>query len=80
MDDALHDQSIINKDIGYIVDNADRMLFHLRFFTPNSLGTLRHRNPELAQRFDEACQQIFRLRNETTSFFDLLSRSRTNDR
>ena len=44
------------------------MLFHLRFFIPDSLGTLRRRNPELAQRFDEACQQIFRLRNETTSF------------
>ena len=29
---------------------------------------LRRRSPELAQRFDLACQQIFRLRNETTSF------------
>jgi hypothetical protein len=68
MDDALHDQSIIKKDIGYIIDTADRILFHLRFYIPDSLGTLRRRNPELAQRFDEACQQIFRLRNETTSF------------
>jgi hypothetical protein len=68
MDDALHDQSIIKKDIGYIIDTADRILFHLRFYIPDSLGTLRRRNPELAQRFDIACQHIFRLRNATTSF------------
>ena len=68
MDDALHDQSIIKKDIGYIIDTADRILFHLRFYIPDSRGTLRRRNPELAQRFDEACQHIFRLRNETTGF------------
>jgi len=68
MDDALHDQSIIKKDIGFIVDTADRMLFHLRYYIPDSLGTLRRRNPELAQRFDKACQLIFRLRNQTTSF------------
>ncbi len=68
MDDALHDQSIIKKDIGFIIDTADSILFHLRFYIPDSLGTLRRRNPELAQRFDIACQHIFRLRNETTSF------------
>ena len=68
MDDALHNQTIIKKDIGYIVDTADRMLFHLRSCIPDSLRTLRRRNSELAQRFDKACQQIFRLRNETTRF------------
>jgi hypothetical protein len=68
MGDALHDQSVIHKDIGYIIDAADRMLFHLRYYIPDSLAILRRRNPELAQRFDRACQQIYRLRNETTSF------------
>ncbi len=63
MDDALHDQSIIKKDIGFIIDTADRILFHLRFYIPDSLGTLRRRNPEHSQRFDIAIQQIFRIRN-----------------
>jgi hypothetical protein len=68
MDMALHDQSIIQADIGYIIDGADRMLFHLRFYIPDSLGRLRRRNPDLARRFDLACQQLFKLRNETTRF------------
>ena len=68
MGDALHDQSIINKDIAYVIDAADRLLFHLRFYIPDSLGTLRRRNPQLAQRFDKASQLVYRLRNETTSF------------
>jgi hypothetical protein len=68
IEDALHDQSIITKDIGYIVDHADRKLFHLRYYIPEPLSTLRRRNPELARRFDLACQQIYHLRNETTSF------------
>jgi len=53
MGDALHDQSIIDKDIGYMVDGVDRLLFQLRFYIPESLGTLRRRNPELAKRFDK---------------------------
>lgn len=65
---ALHDQSVIKKDIGSIVDAADRMLFLLRYYIPESLGTLKRRNPELALRFDHACQQVFVLRNNTTSF------------
>ena len=65
---ALHDQSVIQADIGYIIDAADRMLFSLRYYIPDSLGRLRHRNPELADRFDLACQKLFQLRNETTRF------------
>ncbi len=68
MGGALHDQSILRMDIGYIVETADRMLFHMRYYIPDSLGMLKRRNPELAHRFDNACLQIFRLRNETTSF------------
>ena len=68
MGDALHDQSVIDKDIGYMVDGVDRLLFQLRFYIPDSLGTLRRWNPELAQRFDNANRLIFRLRNETTRF------------
>ena len=66
--DALHDQSIIDKDIGYMVDDVDQLLFQLRFYIPDSLGTLRRWNPEIAQRFDNANRLIFWLRNETTRF------------
>ena len=68
MGDALHDQSIITKDIGYEIDQVDRMLFHLRFYIPDSLGTLKRRNPDLTQRFDQVTQQVYQLRNETTIF------------
>jgi len=68
IDDALHDQTIIRKDIGYIVESTDRLLFNLRYYIPDSLGTLKRRNPQLARRFDLACQQLFLLRNATTSF------------
>ena len=59
MGGVLHDQSIMKMDIGYIVETTDRMLFHMRYYIPDSLGTLRRRNPKLAHRFDDACQQIF---------------------
>jgi len=68
MGDALHDQSIITKDIGYEIDQVDRMLLHLGFYIPDSLGTLKRRNPDLAQRFDEVTQQVYQLRNQTTIF------------
>jgi hypothetical protein len=68
MEIALHDQSIIKADIGYIIEAADRMLFGLRYYIPDSLGTLRRSNPQLARRFDNACQLIYQLRNTTASF------------
>jgi hypothetical protein len=68
MGDALHDQSIIKQDIGSAIDTVDRMLLHLGFYIPDSLGTLRRRNPDLAQRFDAVTKQIYQLRNETTIF------------
>jgi hypothetical protein len=52
MDDALHDHTIIKKDIGYIVETADKMLFHRRFYISDSLGALRCRNPQLARWFE----------------------------
>jgi hypothetical protein len=68
MGDVLHDPSIINKDIGYTIDSVDRLLLHLRYYIPDSLGILRRRNPELAQRFDKTSELVYRLRNETTKF------------
>ena len=68
MGDALHDQSTIKQDIGYEIDRVDRMLLHLGFYIPDSLGTLKRRNPDLAKRFDQVTQQVYQLPNETTVF------------
>lgn len=65
---ALHDQSVLQADIGYIIDAADRLLFSLRYYVPDSLGRLRRRSPELARRFDLASQKLYQLRNETIKF------------
>ena len=48
MGDALHDQSTIKQDIGYEIDQVDRMLLHLGFYILDSSGTLKRRNPDLA--------------------------------
>ena len=37
MGDALNDQTVIQADIGYIIDTADRLLFHMRSYIPNSV-------------------------------------------
>ena len=68
MDMALHDQSITHADIGYIIDAADRLLFSLRYYVPDSMGVLRRRNPNLARRFDLVSQHLYQLRNETIRF------------
>jgi hypothetical protein len=66
--DALHDEAITRQDIGAVIDKADRLLMNLGFYIPEAHGLLRKRNPELARRFDDTSQKVFRLRNETTRF------------
>lgn len=66
--DALHDAEVSKKDIGIVIDEADRMLFSLQHYIPVARGGLRRRNLELAHRFDDACQKIYQLRNEMTRF------------
>ncbi len=68
MGDALHDQSVSANDIGYVIDQVDRMLFDLGFYITDSMGTLRRRNPELALRFDQISQQVYVVRNHMTVF------------
>jgi len=68
MGEALHDQAIIEQDIGSVIDKVDRMLIHLGFYMPDSMGILRRRNPELAKRFEHVSQQIVIVRNAMTSF------------
>ena len=68
MGDALHDPLVAGKDIGYVIDRIDRMLFYLGFYITDSMSTLRRSNPELARRFDRVGQQFFIVRNEMTVF------------
>lgn len=68
MDKALHDRSIAEGDIGYVIEQVDRMLFHLGFYFSDSMGILKRRNPELARRFERASQQVFVVRNKMTVF------------
>jgi hypothetical protein len=68
MGDALHNQSIIKQDIGIAIDQVDRMLLQLGFYIPDSLGTLRRRNPDLAKRIDQVTKQVYQLRNVMTIF------------
>jgi hypothetical protein len=68
MDRALHDRSIVEDDIGSVIDQVDRMLLHLGFYFSDSMGTLRRRNPDLARRFKRTSQQVFVVRNKMTVF------------
>jgi hypothetical protein len=68
MDNALHDPSIAEGDIGYLIDQVDRMLLHLGFYFSDSMGILKRRNPELARRFERASQQVIVVRNKMTIF------------
>lgn len=68
MDNALYDQAIIQSDIGYIVECYDLVLSQMRCFSPGIRRTLLHNNRTLANRYDEICLKIGRLRNETRIF------------
>ena len=68
MDHALHDPSIAEGDIGYLIDQVDRMLLHLGFYFSDSMGTLQRLNPDLARRFKRTSQQVFVVRNKMTVF------------
>jgi hypothetical protein len=66
--DALYDQCACESDIGVMLDKADRMLFQLSSYTADALGLLRRKEPALAKKVDIMSTQVYRLRNQTTSF------------
>lgn len=68
MDDVLYDQSIIQSDIGFIVESYDLVLSQMMCFSPGISRTLSHNNRTLASQYDNICLKIGRLRNETTIF------------
>jgi hypothetical protein len=66
--DVLYDDSIGKMEIGYLIDHVDRLLFSMRAYIPQVQGGLKRWNLELAQRLECASQQVYQLRNHTTSF------------
>jgi Na+/phosphate symporter len=66
--DALYDQCACESDIGVMLDKADRMLFQLSSYTADALSLLRRKEPALAKKVDVISTQVYRLRNQTTSF------------
>lgn len=66
--DALYDQCMCESDIGAMLEKADRILFQLSGYTDDALGLLRRKEPALAHKVSSISMQIYRLRNQTTSF------------
>ncbi len=65
---ALDDREITRKDIGAIIDKADRLVIILGIYIPEAHKLLRRRNPQLAERFTLASRQVVQLRNEAARF------------
>jgi hypothetical protein len=65
--EALYEHTMVEQDIGVILDKADRKLFSFRGYTSQAQGGLR-RHPILSRRLRKASNNIFRLRNQTTRF------------
>jgi len=66
--DALYDQKICTSEIGLVLDKTDRQLFALAGYISDARGSLRRWDLDLAQRFDRASSNIYRLRNMTVRF------------
>jgi hypothetical protein len=68
---ALNDRDLIQGDIGVVLDEADRTLFHLRGVMGGVRRMLRRDHPPLSRRVAQASERIFRLRNMTSRFLIL---------
>ena len=66
--DALYDQDEFDADIGIMLEKTDRLLFQLSSYTSDALGLLRRKEPALAKKVNDLSTQVYRLRNQTTSF------------
>jgi hypothetical protein len=65
---ALHERELPGGDIGVVLDEADRTLFHLRGPMGNVRRTLRRDHSILSQRVAQASDRLFHLRNLTSRF------------
>ncbi len=66
--DALHDVELIERDIGAVLDKADRMLFQFRNDAGDVRRSVRRYNEQLATRVEAVTRQVFELRNATAKF------------
>jgi hypothetical protein len=65
---ALHERDLPGGDIGVVLDEADRTLFHLRGPMGNVRRTLRRDHSHLSRRVAQASDRLFHLRNLTSRF------------
>jgi hypothetical protein len=66
--EALHDQALIQQDIGTVLDKADRKLFQYRNDASDAQRAVRRHDEELARRITSITQQVYELRNLTAKF------------
>jgi hypothetical protein len=66
--DALHDQALIQADIGTVLDKADRKLMQYRNDAADARRAVQRHDQQLARRVDGVTQQVYELRNLTARF------------
>jgi hypothetical protein len=66
--EALHDQVVIQSDIGSVLDKADRKLFQYRNDAGEARREVRRHDPQLAKQIGVVTQQVYELRNMTAKF------------
>lgn len=66
--EALHDQALIQADIGTVLDKADRKLMQYRNDSTDAQRAVRRHSAELARRVKSVTQQVYELRNLTAKF------------
>lgn len=65
---ALHDQALIQADIGTVLDQADRKLFQYRNNASDARREVRRHSPELADKIQAVTRRVYELRNLTAKF------------
>jgi hypothetical protein len=65
---ALHERDLPGDDIGVVLDEADRTLFHLRGPMGSVRRSLRRDHRSLSRRVAQASDRLFHLRNLTSRF------------
>ena len=66
--DVLHDERLLSRDIGAVLDNIDRTIFHLRDQTPTLNIALRRQFPGMRKQINSTGEKVIRLRNATALF------------
>ena len=66
--DALYDEAVLHRDIGEVLDRADRQLFQFRSHTGEARAAVKRHDKILAKRIDKLADDMYDLRNHTARF------------